>query len=197
MIVIKIKYFLVLLALVLVVSSCNTSQFQKLDLNNSYYQLTFGKNVPLKLKQQAKSVFAKNQQSTSIQNNNIEINNYLFKKYDVYAGNALRALETEISISIDIKVKKNDKFISKTIVSTKRFNSIELNPLAEKEMLKFALKVSNDSRSISASDFSNLTKHGFSDDDIWDIAGITAFFEEQLINDLIDKLIIEVKLIDL
>ena len=159
MIVIKIKYFLVLLALVLVVSSCNTSQFQKLDLNNSYYQLTFGKNVPLKLKQQAKSVFAKNQQSTSIQNNNIEINNYLFKKYDVYAGNALRALETEISISIDIKIKKNDKFISKTIVSTKRFSSIELNPLAENEMLKFV--------------------------------------EEQLINDLIDKLIIEVNLIDL
>ena len=159
MIVIKIKYFLVLLALVLVVSSCNTSQFQKLDLNNSYYQLTFGKNVPLKLKQQAASVFTKNQQSASKQNNDIEINNYLFKKYDVYAGNALRALETEISISIDIKVKKNDRFISKTIVSTKRFSSIELNPLAEKEMLKF--------------------------------------IEEQLINDLIDKLIIEVKLIDL
>ena len=159
MIVIKIKYFLVLLALVLVVSACNTSQFQKLDLNDSYYQLTFGKNVPLKLKQQATSVFTKNQQSTYIQNNDIKINNYLFKKYDVYAGNALRALETEISISIDIKVKKNDKFISKTIVSTKRFSAIELNPLAEKEMLKFV--------------------------------------EEQLINDLIDKLIIEVKLIDL
>ena len=159
MIVIKIKYFLVLLALVLAVSACNISQFQKLDLNDSYYQLTFGKNVPLKLKQQATSVFTKNQQSTYIQNNDIKINNYLFKKYDVYAGNALRALETEISISIDIKVKKNDKFISKTITSTKRFSSIELNPLAEKEMLKFV--------------------------------------EEQLINDLIDKLIIEVKLIDL
>lgn len=157
--VMKIKYFLVLLALVLVVSSCNTSQFQKLDLNDSYYQLNFGKNVPLKLKQQATSIFTKNQQSTSIQNNSIEINNYLSKKYNVYAGNALRALETEISISIDIKVEKNDKFINKTIVSTKRFSSIELNPLAEKEMLKFV--------------------------------------EEQLINDLIDKLIIEVNLIDL
>ena len=159
MIVIKIKYFLVLLALVLVVSACNTSQFQKLNLNDSYYQLTFGKSVPLKLKQHATSIFTKNQQSTSIQNNDIEINNYLFKRYDVYAGNALRALETEISISMDIKIKKNDKFTSKTIVSTKRFSSIELNPLAEKEMLKFV--------------------------------------EEQLINDLIDKLIIEVKLIDL
>ena len=159
MIVIKIKYFLVLLASVLVVSACNTSQFQKLDLNNSYYQLTFGKNVPLKLKQQATSIFTKNQQSPSTQNNKIEINNYLTKRYDVYAGDALRALETEMSISMDIKVNKNSKFISKTIMSTKRFSSIELNPLAEKEMLKFV--------------------------------------EEQLINDLIDKLIIEVKLIDL
>ncbi|MEC8218047.1 MAG: hypothetical protein VXZ97_02660 [Pseudomonadota bacterium] len=155
----KIKYFLFLLSLILVVSACSTNQFQKLDLDDSYYQLTFGKSVPLELKQRAISVFTINQQSPSIQNNNIEINNYLFKKYDVYAGNAMRALETEISISIDIKVKKNDKFISKTILSTKRFSSIELNPLAEKEMLKFV--------------------------------------EEQLINDLIDKLIIEVKLIDL
>ena len=157
--VMKIKYFLVLLALVFVVSACNTNQFQKLNLNDSHYQLTFGKNVPLKLKQQATSVFTKNQQSTSIQNNKIEINNFLSKQYDIFAGNALRALETEISISIDIKIKKNNKFIGKTIVSTKRFSSNELNPLAEKEMLKFV--------------------------------------EEQLINDLIDKLIIEVKLIDL
>tara|TARA_B100000925_G_scaffold111954_1_gene82713 strand:+ start:50 stop:520 length:471 start_codon:yes stop_codon:yes gene_type:complete len=155
----KIKYFLVLLALVLFVSACSISQFQKLDLDNSYYQLTFGKNVPLKLKQQATSIFTKNQQSPSTQNNKIEINNYLTKRYDVYAGDALRALETEMSISMDIKVNKNSKFISKTIMSTKRFSSIELNPLAEKEMLKFV--------------------------------------EEQLINDLIDKLIIEVNLIDL
>ena len=157
--VMKIKYFLVLLALVFVVSACNTNQFQKLNLNDSHYQLTFGKNVPLKLKQQATSVFTKNQQSTSIQNNKIEINNFLSKQYDIFAGNALRALETEISISIDIKIKKNNKFIVKTIISTKRFSSNELNPLAEKEMLKFV--------------------------------------EEQLINDLIDKLIIEVNLIDL
>tara|TARA_B100000963_G_scaffold291325_1_gene261328 strand:- start:1709 stop:2185 length:477 start_codon:yes stop_codon:yes gene_type:complete len=157
--VMKIKYFLVLLVLVFVVSACNTSQFQKLDLNDNYYQLTFGKNVPLKLKQQATSVFTKNQQSTSKQNNNIEINNFLSKQYDLFAGNALRALETEISISIDVKIKKNNKFISKTIVSTKRFSSNELNPLAEQEMLKFV--------------------------------------EEQLINDLVDKLIIEVNLIDL
>lgn len=43
-------------------------------------------------------------------------------------------------------------------------------------MLDFAIKTSNDSKSISVSDFEALYKHGFEDDDIWDIAAITAFF---------------------
>ena len=46
----------------------------------------------------------------------------------------------------------------------------------QKAMLDFALKVSNDSRSICAADFEVLLEHGFSDEDIWDIAGISAFF---------------------
>ena len=46
----------------------------------------------------------------------------------------------------------------------------------QKAMIKFALKVSNDSKSISNDDFDDLSLHGFSEDDIWDIAGITAFF---------------------
>tara|TARA_R110002126_G_scaffold10533_2_gene48423 strand:+ start:1318 stop:1890 length:573 start_codon:yes stop_codon:yes gene_type:complete len=46
----------------------------------------------------------------------------------------------------------------------------------EMAMLDFAMKVSNDSRSICDDDFEILCGHGFSDEDIWDIAGITAFF---------------------
>ncbi len=46
----------------------------------------------------------------------------------------------------------------------------------QKAMLKFALKVSNNSKSITNNDHKKLTKFGFSNDDIWDIAGITAFF---------------------
>ncbi len=46
----------------------------------------------------------------------------------------------------------------------------------QKAMLDFALKVSNDSRAICDSDFEALQEHGFSDEDIWDIAGISAFF---------------------
>lgn len=43
-------------------------------------------------------------------------------------------------------------------------------------MLDFAMKVSNDAKSVSDADLEVLRTHGFSDDDIWDIAGITAFF---------------------
>ena len=46
----------------------------------------------------------------------------------------------------------------------------------EKAMLDFAIKVSQDSRSINDNDREKLKKHGFSDDDIWDIVAITAFF---------------------
>jgi uncharacterized peroxidase-related enzyme len=43
-------------------------------------------------------------------------------------------------------------------------------------MLDFAMKVSTEAHSISEADFSAVASHGFSDDDIWDIAAIAAFF---------------------
>ena len=43
-------------------------------------------------------------------------------------------------------------------------------------MIDFAMKLTKDSAAISESDFETLKAHGFSDEGIWDIAGITAFF---------------------
>ncbi|MBT3370801.1 MAG: peroxidase-related enzyme [Rhodospirillaceae bacterium] len=43
-------------------------------------------------------------------------------------------------------------------------------------MLDFAMKVSNDSKSICDEDFETLRGHELSDEDIWDIAAITGFF---------------------
>jgi len=36
-------------------------------------------------------------------------------------------------------------------------------------MLDFAMKIAGDIENLSESDFENLRKHGFNDDDIWDI----------------------------
>jgi uncharacterized peroxidase-related enzyme len=46
----------------------------------------------------------------------------------------------------------------------------------QKAMLAFALKVCRTSAAVDTSDFEALRAHGFSDEDIWDIAAITAFF---------------------
>ncbi|MBT2325862.1 peroxidase-related enzyme [Variovorax paradoxus] len=43
-------------------------------------------------------------------------------------------------------------------------------------MLEFAMKVCERSHEIADADFAPLHAHGFSDEDIWDIAAITAFF---------------------
>lgn len=48
--------------------------------------------------------------------------------------------------------------------------------MRQKAMLEFAMKVCERSHEIDASDFPPLHAQGFSDEDIWDIAAITAFF---------------------
>jgi uncharacterized peroxidase-related enzyme len=49
-------------------------------------------------------------------------------------------------------------------------------PPRQRAMLDFAMKVCLRSHEIEEADFQALTPHGFSDEDIWDIAAITAFF---------------------
>ena len=49
-------------------------------------------------------------------------------------------------------------------------------PPRQKAMLAFAMKVCERSHEIEEADFDALHAHGFDDEDIWDIAAITAFF---------------------
>ena len=61
-------------------------------------------------------------------------------------------------------------------------DQVAVNPLKaditprQRAMLDFAMKVASDSHRIGDDDFAALGEHGFSADDAWDIAGITALF---------------------
>lgn len=55
------------------------------------------------------------------------------------------------------------------------YRKADLEP-RQKAMLAFAIKVSEDSQSVGDEDFETLRGHGFTDEDIWDIGAITAFF---------------------
>src|SRR5512143_2485705 len=46
----------------------------------------------------------------------------------------------------------------------------------QRAMLDFAMTVSQEAQMVSDADFAALSAHGFSHDDIWDIAAIAAFF---------------------
>jgi uncharacterized peroxidase-related enzyme len=46
----------------------------------------------------------------------------------------------------------------------------------QKAMLDFAIKVSQSAQSVTEADFETLKSQGFTEEDIWDIAGISAFF---------------------
>ena len=46
----------------------------------------------------------------------------------------------------------------------------------QRAMLDFAMRVSTEANRVSEEDFTAIASHGFSDDDIWDIAAISAFF---------------------
>ena len=55
------------------------------------------------------------------------------------------------------------------------YRKADISP-RQRAMLDFAMKVCNDSHAVEEADFAALHPHGFSDEDIWDIAAITAFF---------------------
>src|SRR6516164_9872609 len=46
----------------------------------------------------------------------------------------------------------------------------------QRAMLDFAMKVSRAAEEVSEEDFATLAAHGFTDDDVWDITAISAFF---------------------
>ncbi len=67
---------------------------------------------------------------------------------------------------------KNPRIADQVAVNHRK---AEITP-KQRAMLDYAMKVALHSNEIEASEFDALRAHGFTDDDIWDIGSITAFF---------------------
>lgn len=72
-----------------------------------------------------------------------------------------------------LRIRAKNPLIADQIANN--FRKADITP-RQKAMLDFALKVCDRAYETSEDNFSELRKHGFSDDDIWDIASIAAFF---------------------
>ena len=132
------KKYLFLISLVLIFTQgCELNQYRLGNISNYDYSITYDEEIPRSIEKRINSLFKPILYSGSRDVYRINIKNYKFDRYDVYAGQALRSLEVEVRSSIEVSLNLNDKKINKSLVSVKRFNSNELNPLADQEMLDF------------------------------------------------------------
>jgi uncharacterized peroxidase-related enzyme len=72
-----------------------------------------------------------------------------------------------------LRIRARDQLLADQVAIN--YRKADITP-RKKAMLAFAMKLSGDSASVSDADLAVLTEHGFSQEDIWDIGAITAFF---------------------
>ena len=129
--------FSILLATLIFIQGCAINEYQQVKINDNSYLVTFDSSIPKSLQNKIDSILKLKTGNEQHKNIQIYVSSYMSKQYDLYSGDSLRALESEIKSSIKISIDNNNKITNKTLMSMKRFNSIELNPLAEQEMIYF------------------------------------------------------------
>src|SRR5512141_1427759 len=72
-----------------------------------------------------------------------------------------------------LRIRAKNPLIADQVAAN--YRKADLTP-RQKAMLDFAMKVSREAELVSESDFAALRAHGWTDEDIWDIAAISAFF---------------------
>ncbi|NOX68664.1 MAG: peroxidase-related enzyme [Gammaproteobacteria bacterium] len=72
-----------------------------------------------------------------------------------------------------LRIREKNPLLADQVATN--YRKADITP-RQKIMLDFAAKVSLDAQSVDDEDFDTLREHGFTDDEIWDIGAITAFF---------------------
>jgi len=72
-----------------------------------------------------------------------------------------------------LRIRAKNPLIADQVAAN--YRKADITP-RQKAMLDFAMTVSLEAQTVGDDDFAALREHGFSDDDIWDIAAIAAFF---------------------
>jgi uncharacterized peroxidase-related enzyme len=72
-----------------------------------------------------------------------------------------------------LRIRAKNPLIADQIATN--YRKADITP-RQRAMLDFAMKVSQEAQLVSDADFATLSTHGFSENDIWDIAAISAFF---------------------
>ena len=131
------KSLLLIPLIMILINGCNLNLYKLSNIKDYNYFISYDEKVPNDIKRKTNSIFKPVLDKNSKNLYKIDLRNYKFKKYNVYAGRSLSSLEIETKSSIDVNFDLNNKKITKSLSSTKRFNSNELNPMSEQAMLDF------------------------------------------------------------
>ena len=121
---------------VFLVSNCSFNQLAISSYNIENYIISSDKTIPALLNTRIRNVFSFSDGENNNAKAKIYIKNFSKQDYSIYAGSALRSLEGEITAKIQLKIQTAKKTHKKDIKIVKRYKSNELNPFAEKEMIK-------------------------------------------------------------
>ena len=91
----------------------------------------------------------------------------------VATSNANQCQYCVIAHGAILRIRAKDPLIADQVAVN--YRKADITP-RQKAMLDFAMKVSNDAGAVGDADFETLRAEGFDDEEIWDIAAITAFF---------------------
>ncbi|MGC2944564.1 peroxidase-related enzyme [Burkholderia ambifaria] len=72
-----------------------------------------------------------------------------------------------------LRIRAKDPLLADQVATNYRKADITVR---QKAMLDFAMKVSQTAHLVGEADFDTLQSHGFTEEDVWDIAAISAFF---------------------
>lgn len=72
-----------------------------------------------------------------------------------------------------LRIRAKDPLLADQVATNYRKADITVR---QKAMLDFAMKVSQTAHLVGEADFDTLKSHGFTEEDVWDIAAISAFF---------------------
>ncbi|SCA57764.1 conserved hypothetical protein [Candidatus Terasakiella magnetica] len=72
-----------------------------------------------------------------------------------------------------LRIRAKDPLIADQVAVN--YRKADITP-RQKAMLDFAIKVSVEAYEVNDEDMTTLTSHGFTEEDVWDMAAITAFF---------------------
>ena len=126
----KFRNIGIIIFLNLVIIGCSFSPV------NPNFQITVSKfkfdiSIPEKIKNNLNKLIKKNETS----NKEIILKEFEFKESSFYGGKNLGSLETEIVGSVQIQILNGEEH-TKKISSSRRFRTQNLNPLAQKELIK-------------------------------------------------------------